>query len=708
MSNSDAASKAAGSSKGAILGRMGATIAALVIGAIIAFYFVFQFGESERQRELQAWQVRMGIVVDSRFSDVSTWLDTQLGDLRALADNASLQLYMTILYGSDDEEASAELEYLSNLLTVTAERTDFTDHNKGTSQVAANVSRQGVAGIALLDHENKLVISSAGFPALVGKLQAFVAELKPGEPGKSSMFLNGEGQPTMAFAEPVFALQGDNTAESHIGLVIGIKQVDQALSSLLVQPGATEKTAEAVILRDAGSSVEYLSTLADGSLPLKKKLSRDTPDLAGAFLLNDPDGFGIKKDYDGNEVLALGRAFENMPWVLMYKISREEALADSESRVNMLVAVLGMIIVLVLIGMVALWYFGTSKRAKESADKFEKLAERFQGQRNFMHLVTDSQPNKIVIFDEGGHYRWFNQRVVDSSGLHRGDLFDKHVSAVLGPIEGKKISGWVKECILTDAPLSKTHKMDLDGSEDEKVYRSEFIPIPERDDLPAGVLMVSQDISDSVREREKREKVMRQLVSTLVSLVDRRDPFSADHSQRVADVSRTIAHEMELEAIDADTAAIAGSLMNLGKIAVPAEILTKQGALSEDERKVIQDSVINSADLVADIDFDGPVHDTMRQMLEHVDGSGLPRGLAGDDILAPARIAAVANTFVGMVSARAWRQGMDFDKAAGILYQESGQKYDRSAVAALINILNNRGGRENWESYGVAPEDQED
>ncbi|MDX1737175.1 MAG: HD domain-containing phosphohydrolase [Alphaproteobacteria bacterium] len=705
MSNSDAVAKAIGENKVNVFGKMGLTVIALIIGAIIAFYLVFQFGESERQRELQGWQARMAIVADSRAADVSNWLDEQIEDLKGLSDNASLQLYMSLLHGEDSEDVNAELEYLGNLLTVVAERAGFVAESSGASQVAANVARVGTAGIALLDDEGKLVISSSEFPPLVGKLQAFLSELPKGESGYSKLYLNEDDMLTQAFATPVFDLQGDNTAASHMGMVVGVKIVQEDLQELLLQPGAVEETAESMLVRQNGSSIEYITSLRDGTATLKKKLSMDTPDLAAAALLRDATAFGVFKDYQGKEVLAVARDFEQVPWLLVYKVDRNEALADSDNRVNMLVAVLGMVIVLVVIGMLALWYFGTSKRAKEAAQKFEALAERFQGQRNFMHLVTDSQPNSIVIFDKDGNYRWFNQKVVDASGLKRADLFDKPVSAVLGPIEGKKITAWVKECLEADEPISKTHSQTIGNTDKQVIYRSELIPIPARNELPAGVLMVSQDISDSVYEREKREKVMRQLVSTLVSLVDRRDPFATYHSRRVTEVSRAIAAEMELDPSVAETAAIAGSLMNLGKINVPASILTKQGALSPEERKVIQDSIVNSADLVEEIDFDGPVRDTMRQLLEHEDGSGYPDGLTGEQILQSAKVAAVANVFVGMVSARAWRSGMDFDKASRILFEESGSKYDRAVVSALINILNNRNGREKWASYSVAPEE---
>src|SRR3546814_11267877 len=86
--------------------------------------------------------------------------------------------------------------------------------------------------------------------------------------------------------------------------------------------------------------------------------------------------------------------------------------------------------------------------------------------------------------------------------------------------------------------------------------------------------------------------------------------------------------------------------------------------------QMIRNSVFASADLIRNIEFDGPVEETLRQLQEQYDGSGGPKGLKGDEILLTARVVAVANAFVGMVSARSWRAGMDFDKAVDVLLGE--------------------------------------
>ncbi len=138
--------------------------------------------------------------------------------------------------------------------------------------------------------------------------------------------------------------------------------------------------------------------------------------------------------------------------------------------------------------------------------------------------------------------------------------------------------------------------------------------------------------------------------------------------------------------------------MNVGKILVPEQVLTRTGDLSAGEIRQIRDSIQAGADLLRGIEFDGPVVETLQQSPERWDGSG-PRGLAGEAIILPARIVAVANAFVALVSARAHRPGLGFDAAIDTLLKETGAALDRRVVASLISVLDSRGGRADWAEY---------
>lgn len=685
--------------------RMVLTGLVIAVAAAASVYAVFQFTENERERELKRWQLRMGIVADSRRADIRSWLATQFKELTEIAENESVQLYVTLLDEASAPGEQAEATYLRNLLTVVAERADFKP-DLPPAAVGANVARAGGAGIALLDKSGRSIVSSPAMPEISGPVGAFAQAAKKGERAVSDIFAGPSGAPTIAFVVPVFAVQEDQTADAQIGTVLGVKQIAGELYPLLKQPGNVDETAEAVLVRHRGASIEYLSPLKDGTPPLRLRLAADTPRLAAQFALRNPGGFARMKDYGDTEVLVTARAIPDVPWSLIYKVDVSEALAESEARLKQLMIALLLIIVVVMIGMAALWYYGTSRRATAAAHRFEQLAKRFEDQRDFMHLVTDSQPNSIVIYDTKGCYRWFNKVAVELSGLDREALYGKPVASVIGPVEGKRLVGWIEECLEKFSPLSFTHSIVYEGEgatgeTGERIYSSDLIPLRETEENVPGVLVVSQDITESVRERTRRERIMRQLVSTLVSVVDRRDPFSANHSVRVGVVSRAIALEMELEPELGEAAEIAGNLMNLGKISVPEQVLTKADALSEAEIHLIRESILASADLISDIEFDGPIAETIRQLQENFDGTGMPSGLAGEEILLTARIVSVANAFVAMVSARAYRPGMEFDRAIRILLEESGKSFDRRAVSALVNYLENRGGRAEWQSFGA-------
>ena len=215
--------------------------------------------------------------------------------------------------------------------------------------------------------------------------------------------------------------------------------------------------------------------------------------------------------------------------------------------------------------------------------------------------------------------------------------------------------------------------------------------------------MVESDITEIEGERARRERTLKQLVKTLVAVVDRRDPFAAHHSNRVAAVAGAVAREMDLDDVTVGTAEIAGNLMNLGKILVPAEILTKTERLSDDEIQQVRNGILTSADLLDGMEFDGPVVETLRQLQEHWDGNGKPEGLKGTEILVSARIVAVTNAFVAMVSPRAYRAGVSFDEATEILLGQVGTVFERAVVVALVNYLDNRKGREEWAEFALAP-----
>ena len=691
-------------SKKVLLVAMGMT-AVLVAGV----FFAFQFVEDERKRELNQWQIRLGIVADTRVAAINEWSERQFDAIRALTENASLQLYMTELAfaeasgpGKDpglSEDAAAQEQYLRNLLVATAERSGFAAPSPPAGEVAANVERVGVAGLGLIDAGGVPLVNTPGMPPMNATIAAAVEKALEGKPALIDVFQGASGEPTIGFALPVFSLQGDETAG--IGAVVGLKLLGDDLWKRLAQPGDIEKTAETYLVRKKEGTIEYISALADGTPPLNRSMAVDTPELAASFAVASPGGFGLKRDYAGYEVLTTSRNLARLPWTLVRKITRREALSTSETRLRTILVVLILVIVGVAVAIVAVWRHGSGLRAAEAAQKFKIAAERFENLSRFMKLVTNSQPHGIVAVDGDTHYTFANEPAAREGGIEPEDMIGKTMASVIGPVKATAYAGINKEVLDTGERRSKVHAFEK--GESLAVVRSDHIPLSADGDRPPGVLMILDDITELTNERKRSERMLRELIDTLVGVVDRRDPWSANHSNRVANVATSIAGEMGLEEPERKTVDIAGSLMNLGKIFIPHELLVKVGNLTSEERHLISNAYLVSVDLLEGVTFDGPVVETIRQMGETWDGNG-PLGLEGEGILRSSRILNVANAFVGMVSARAYRGALTFEKATDILLGDSGSRFDRKPVSALINYLENRGGAEKWACFREKPE----
>ncbi|MDJ0949504.1 MAG: HD domain-containing phosphohydrolase [Alphaproteobacteria bacterium] len=682
---------------------------ALMAAVAVCITLVFRFVGQERERDMLAWQTRLGIVAASRAAAVDDWLARQFEEVQALAANPTLAVYLGQIEPGRDAGA-AERGYLGNLLKVTAARTGFESRAKGPD-VRANVQRIGVGGLMLLDMQGRLIVSTPNPPPNEGALRTFIGALSRGKaPAEPRMMLDihrgPAGELVAGFAAPIYAVQSDPRPENRIGYVLGIKPLAAELHPLMKQPGAVEQSAEAILIRRAQDVIEYLTPLIDGAEPLARKLAVNTPSLAAAHALAHPGAFAQSRDYRGRDVLMTSVRIADSPWTLLYKVDRAEALGASEARLQRLLAIFLLVIALAAATIVAVWYKGASHRASVAADRFQDLANRFGQQRNFLRLLTDNQPSANAIIDANGVYRFANERAARRAGMSKDDMLGKTVHSVLGADVAKQYEKLNQGAIEHKRPAAALHRFEADGL--VSYFQSKHVPMPAAEDLVDTVLLVEDDITDVMKERERRERTLYELVDTLVTVVDRRDPYAAHHSQRVAMVAEAIAEEMDLGEVLVETSEVAGKLLNIGKILVPTELLTKTGRLTEEEIAMVRDSIQTSAELIQRIEFDGPVYETLRQCQERWDGSGTPAGRREGDILVTARVVAVANAFVAMVSPRAHRDGVDLDAATEALLTEVGKAYDRRVVAALINFLENKGGRAQWAKLLAEDETRQD
>ena len=201
----------------------------------------------------------------------------------------------------------------------------------------------------------------------------------------------------------------------------------------------------------------------------------------------------------------------------------------------------------------------------------------------------------------------------------------------------------------------------------------------------------------------EREQLLLQLemsldktVLAMARAMEARDPYTAGHQERVAQLATAIAKKMELTASQVESIRIAATVHDIGKINIPAEILSKPGRLSPIEFELIKGHSAVGHDLLKGIDFPWPVAQMVRQHHERLDGSGYPDGLAGDDILLEARIIAVADVMEAMSSHRPYRPALPVAQALDEIESHKGVHYDPRVVDACVRLFNEGGFK--WQS----------
>ena len=157
------------------------------------------------------------------------------------------------------------------------------------------------------------------------------------------------------------------------------------------------------------------------------------------------------------------------------------------------------------------------------------------------------------------------------------------------------------------------------------------------------------------------QKALEGTIHALASTVEKRDPYTAGHQQRVTAIACAIASEMGLSEEKISGIRMVGFIHDLGKIYVPAEILSKPGQLTEIETKIIRTHAKVGYDILKKVEFPWPTAQVIVQHHERIDGSGYPLGLSGEDILLEAKIIGVADFIEAIASHRPYRPSLGID-----------------------------------------------
>ncbi|MDI6688046.1 MAG: PAS domain S-box protein [Desulfobacterales bacterium] len=323
---------------------------------------------------------------------------------------------------------------------------------------------------------------------------------------------------------------------------------------------------------------------------------------------------------------------------------------------------------------------------KQAEEKLRKAEKRFRRLANLL-------PQTVFEMDERGKLIFVNRNAFDIFGYTQED-FDKGLTVlqIIAP-EDRDRAG-------------KNIQKALSG---EKLYSSEYMAqrkngssfpviVYSRPMMPDNKIIGLRGIVVDITERKQTEETLKQsyeklqealegAIHALAATAERRDPYTAGHQKRVAELACAIAEEMNLQEEPIKKIHISAIIHDIGKINVPSEILSKPGRLSKFEFEIIKTHPQVGCDILKQIKFPWPIAAIVLQHHERLDGSGYPNGVSGEDICLEARILSVADVVEAMSSHRPYRPALGIDKALEEISQNKGILYDPNVVDACVKIF---------------------
>ena len=324
------------------------------------------------------------------------------------------------------------------------------------------------------------------------------------------------------------------------------------------------------------------------------------------------------------------------------------------------------------------------KRAEEA------LRESGEKYRTILESIEES----YYEVDIAGNFTFFNDALCRLLGYPEDELMGMNNRQYMDDENARKVYQTFNAVYRAGKPARAFDWEVIRKDATRRFVESSVSLIRDPTGEPAGFRGIVRDVTERLRAEEELQqsyaKLQRALEGTaavLVSAIEMRDPYTAGHQRRVTGLACAIAREMGLPQEQIEGLRMAGLIHDIGKITIPAEILSKPGQLNDIEWGLLRAHSQAGYNVLKTVDFPWPVAEIVLQHHERLDGSGYPQELSGAGILMKARILAVADVVEAMSSHRPYRPARGLDEALEEISQNRGVLYDADVVDACLKLF---------------------
>lgn len=311
---------------------------------------------------------------------------------------------------------------------------------------------------------------------------------------------------------------------------------------------------------------------------------------------------------------------------------------------------------------------------------------RLKERENLLATILRTINDAVIATDCDGQITFFNPSAEKLTGWKAAEALAQPLTKIIHLVN-------CPESFLTDSfPSGTLFLKNKKGNLIPVEYNSSLLKT--KPPLSGGEVIVIHDITERhqsqkeiVASWQRLQRAFEGTIQALALTIEIRDPYTAGHQRRVSELASAMAKELGWPAEQVQAIRIAGDIHDIGKISIPAEILSKPAKLNEVEFSLIKTHPQVGYEILKNIDFPWPLAQIVLQHHERIDGSGYPSGLQSDDILPEAKLLAVADTVEAMASHRPYRPALGIERALAEILKFKGILFDSDAVDVCLHLF---------------------